>query len=260
MEKFFDVKLIFEQIPTILKYLPVTLELAFVSMVFGLILGLLIAVIKMKEIPVLKQICNLYISMIRGTPIIVQLYVTYFGIPLLLRYINYEYGTTFNVNGVPPILYAFVALAINESAYNAETIRASLLSVEKGQIEAANALGMTYFQAFRRIILPEAIVVALPSLGNSLIGLIKGTSLAFVTSVVEMTASGKIIAGRTYRYFEVYISLAIIYWLITIVVEQGIKYLEKKVQIPDEVPQKAYEIPQKGYEASKNAYGGVSEP
>ena len=157
MEKFFDVKLVFEQIPTILRYLPVTLGLAFISLIFGLILGLIIAIIKMKKIPVLTQISNVYISIIRGTPIIVQLYVTYFGIPLFLRYINYVNGTNYNVNGVPHIIYAFVALAINESAYNAETIRASLQSVERGQIEAASALGMTYFQALKRIILPEAI-------------------------------------------------------------------------------------------------------
>lgn len=109
-------------------------------------------------------------------------------------------------------------------------------ALPKGQIEAANALGMTYFQALRRVILPEAIVVALPSLGNSFIGLIKGTSLAFVCAVVEMTAAGKIIAGRTYRYFEVYVSLAIIYWIITIIVEQGIKLIEKKIRIPENAP------------------------
>ena len=160
----------------------------------------------------------------------------YFGIPMILKAINLKYGTNYNANGVAPIIYAFIALAVNESAYNAEVIRASLESVPKGQIEAANALGMTYFQALRRVILPEAIVVALPSLGNSFIGLIKGTSLAFVCAVVEMTAAGKIIAGRTYRYFEVYVSLAIIYWIITIIVEQGIKLIEKKIRIPENAP------------------------
>lgn len=184
----------------------------------------------------LKQIANLYISVIRGTPVLVQLYVTYFGIPMILKAINLKYGTNYNANGVAPIIYAFIALAVNESAYNAEVIRASLESVPKGQIEAANALGMTYFQALRRVILPEAIVVALPSLGNSFIGLIKGTSLAFVCAVVEMTAAGKIIAGRTYRYFEVYVSLAIIYWIITIIVEQGIKLIEKRIRIPENAP------------------------
>ena len=223
MSNLFDIKMVFTQIPDLLTYLPVTLELAVVAMIVSLILGLILALIKMKKIPVLKQIANLYISVIRGTPVLVQLYVTYFGIPMILKAINLKYGTNYNANGVAPIIYAFIALAVNESAYNAEVIRASLESVPKGQIEAANALGMTYFQA-------------LPSLGNSFIGLIKGTSLAFVCAVVEMTAAGKIIAGRTYRYFEVYVSLAIIYWIITIIVEQGIKLIEKKIRIPENAP------------------------
>lgn len=232
----FDFQQVFINIPDILRFLPVTMELAIGSMIVSLIIGLILALIKIKEVPVLKQLATVFISVIRGTPILVQLYVTYYGIPMLLKYINYSTGSDYNVNGVPAILYAFVALAINEAAYNAEIIRASLQSVEKGQIEAAHSLGMTYFQALRRIILPEAIVVALPSLGNSFIGLIKGTSLAFVCAVVEMTAQGKIIAGRNFRYFEVYISLAIIYWVITIIIEQIIKVIEKKIAIPEQVP------------------------
>ena len=132
-------------------------------------------------------------------------------------------------------VYAIIALSINESAYIAEIFRGALASVNVGQIEAASAIGMTYFQTFRRIIFPEMLSVALPGLGNSFIGLIKGTSLAFVCAVVEMTAQGKIIGGRTYRYFEVYVSLAIIYWVITFVIEQGIRLVEKKMQIPDQV-------------------------
>ena len=132
-------------------------------------------------------------------------------------------------------VYAIIALSINESAYIAEIFRGALASVNVGQIEAASAIGMTYFQTFCRIIFPEMLSVALPGLGNSFIGLIKGTSLAFVCAVVEMTAQGKIIGGRTYRYFEVYVSLAIIYWVITFVIEQGIRLIEKKMQIPDQV-------------------------
>ena len=236
MAKLFDFEAVLSQLPEILKYLPTTLILAVSSMILALIIGMLLALIKTKNIPLLKQIAGVYISLIRGTPVIVQLYIAYFGIPMILKAINLKYGTNYNANGVAPIIYAFIALAVNESAYNAEVIRASLESVPKGQIEAANALGMTYFQALRRVILPEAIVVALPSLGNSFIGLIKGTSLAFVCAVVEMTAAGKIIAGRTYRYFEVYVSLAIIYWIITIIVEQGIKLIEKKIRIPENAP------------------------
>ncbi|MBR1930311.1 MAG: amino acid ABC transporter permease [Lachnospiraceae bacterium] len=231
----FDIKMVFSNIPDILRFLPVTMELAVGAMIFSLVFGLLIALIRMKRIRVLSQIAVLFISVIRGTPILVQLYVTYYGIPMFLKYLNIKNGTAYNVNNVPGIIYAFVALAINESAFNAEIIRASLQSVDKGQIEAAHSLGMTYFQVLRRIILPEAIEVALPSLGNSFIGLIKGTSLAFTCAVVEMTAQGRIIAGRNFRYFEVYCSLAIIYWVITIIIERIIKLLEKKMAIPEQI-------------------------
>ena len=135
-----------------------------------------------------------------------------------------------------PIVYAFVALAVNQSAFNAEIIRASLESVDHGQLEAASAMGMTYLQSLRRIIIPEAFVVALPSLGNAFIGLIKGTSLAFVCSVVEMTAEGKILGGRTYRYFEVYISLALIYWIITFILERILILIEDRIKVPVEAP------------------------
>lgn len=241
MAKLFDLELVFKQIPKILKYLPETLELAVISLIIGLVLGLIIALVKIKKVPVLSQIFSVYISVLRGTPIIVQLYITYFGIPILLRYINYYHGTNYNINGIPPMLFAIVALGLNQSAHDAETIRAALLSVDKGQIEAAHSLGMTGFQTLKRIILPEAITVALPSLGNSIIALIKGTSLAFACSVIEMTAQAKILAGRNYRYFEAYISLAIVYWLITIIVERIIKFLEKRTSIPDKVDEKAFE-------------------
>lgn len=252
MAKLFDVKLVFEQIPDILKYLPVTLELAAFALLIGLTLGLLIALVKLKRVPVLSQLGSLYISVLRGTPIVVQLYITYFGIPILLKYINYYNGTNYNINNIPPIVFAIVALGFNEAAYNAETIRAALQSVNKGQIEAAHSLGMTGFQTLKRVILPEAFTVALPSLGNSVISLIKGTSLAFTCSVVEMTARGKILSGRTYRYFETYLSLAIIYWVITIVVEQLIKYLEKRSSIPDKVSEDKFNKWKENLQSERN--------
>lgn len=124
-----------------------------------------------------------------------------------------------------------LALSLNEAAYNSEVIRAALQSVDKGQIEAAHSLGMTYGQVLRRIILPEAFIVALPTLGNALIGLMKGTSLAFVCSVVEITAQSRILAGNNLRFFESYCSLALIYWGMTILIEQAIALLEKRLDI-----------------------------
>lgn len=235
MAKLFDFQAVWKQIPEIIQYLPVTLELAIISMIVAVVLGLLLAVVKMKKIPVLSQVINLYISIIRGTPIIVQLYIAYFGIPMITKYIYMQQGLEYQASDTSGMVYAIIALSINESAYIAEIFRGALASVGVGQIEAANALGMTYFQALRRIILPETMTVALPGLGNSFIGLIKGTSLAFTCAIVEMTAQGKIIGGRSYRYFEVYVSFALIYWVITLIVEQLIKVIEKKLQIPDQV-------------------------
>ncbi|MDO4465734.1 MAG: amino acid ABC transporter permease [Bacillota bacterium] len=237
MSKIFDLGLVFSQIPQILEYLPVTLELAIISYAVSLVFGLIIALIKINKTPVFTQIANVFISVIRGTPIIVQLYVVYFGIPLILKAINLKLGTNLNVNGIPSIIYAFVALAINESAFNAEIIRGALSSVKEGQIEAGHALGMSTWQVLYRIVIPEALVVAFPSLINSFIGLIKGTSLAFTCSVVEMTAQAKILGGRNFRYFEAYCSLAIIYWLITVILEQIAKRVEQKMAIPDDAPE-----------------------
>lgn len=246
MANIFDFKLVFTQIPDLLRYLPITLELAIISMALGLILGLVLAIVKIREVPVLKGIATFFISLIRGTPVLVQLYIAYFGIPMFFKWLNQKYGTDFHVAEIDGFVYAVIALGINQSAYNAEFIRAALLSVGDGQIEAASSLGMNYFQALRRIIFPEAISVALPSLGNSFISVIKGTSLAFTCAVVEMTAEGKILGGRTYRYFEVYVSLAIIYWVITIIIEQILNLIEKKLAIPEQV---ANYVPEK--EATK---------
>ena len=219
MGKLFDVSLVFSSIPELLTKLPITLELAVVSMLIGLGLGLVMAIIKMKKIRVLTQITNLLISLLRGTPVIVQLYVAFFGIPMMFKAINQQFGTNLAVANISGFVYAMIALGLNQSGFMAEIIRSALQSVDPGQIEAAH----------------EAFEVALPTLGNSFISIIKGTSLAFTCAVVEITAQGQIIGGRTYRYFEVYVSLAIIYWLVTLVIEQIIRVIENKIRIPDQV-------------------------
>ncbi|MBN3524241.1 amino acid ABC transporter permease [Paenibacillus apiarius] len=231
MPKLFDLELVFSQIPQILTYLPVTLGIAFASMILSLLIGLATALIKIKQIPVLRTISAFYVSFMRGTPIIVQLYLTFYAVPMVMQYINYYYGTNYNTNNVPPILFVLLTFALNEGAYNSESIRAAIQSVDKGGIEAGYSMGMTTMQVLRRIILPEAIIVALPTLGNSLIGLIKGTSLAFVCSVVEMTAAGKLLASRNFRFFEMYVSLSIIYWIVTILLERLIGYWEKRLKV-----------------------------
>ncbi|MCC8122806.1 MAG: amino acid ABC transporter permease [Oscillospiraceae bacterium] len=236
MTDLFNIKLVFTQIPQILAYLPVTLQLTAVAMVIGWGFGLVIALIKRRKIPVLSQLAAIFVSLIRGTPIIVQLYIAYFGIPIALQYINYYQGTSFNINGIPAIVFAMIALGLNQSAFDSEVIRAAIASVNKGEIEAGKSLGMSGFQVLRRVIFPEAMVVALPSLGNSLISLVKGTSLAFTCSVVEMTAEAKIIGGYNYRFFEAYCTLAIIYWAMTFLIEKIFYLLERKFSVPEKAP------------------------
>jgi polar amino acid transport system permease protein len=233
LEKIFDISVVFSSIPKLLTYLPKSLEITVVSMIVGLLLGLLFAVIRTRRIAVLLRIVALFVSFIRGTPMIVQLYMTYYVIPLILKVINLRYGTSYSIQAVPDLLFVFITFGFNEAAYNSEIIRAALQSVPKGQIEAAESLGMSYLQVLRRVILPQAALVAIPPLGNALIGLLKGTSLAFVAGIIEMTAAGKIISGSNFRFFEVYLALAIIYWTLTILIERSVSLLEHKLEIPD---------------------------
>ena len=234
MLNIFDIDVVFKDVKSLLLFVPITLYISVISGIIGLVLGFLLAVVRIKKIPVLNQIVGVFISFMRGTPIIVQLYITYFGIPIAFMYINYYKGTNLQVANVPPIVYALFALALNTGAFCSVIIQSAFEAINQGEIEAAAALGMTGRQRMFRIIIPEALELALPSLGNTIIGLVKGTSLAFTCSIVEMTAQGKIIAGSDFRFFEVYVALGIIYWLVTIVIEHILKGILKLTSVPEQ--------------------------
>lgn len=219
-----------EQVPEVLKGVPATLAIAIVAMIFGLVFGLLIALCRIYKIPVLNRFFIVYISFIRGTPLLVQLYVFFYGVPVLLEYLNGQMGTNFDASNISPLIYAFIAYTLNTSAYQAEIFRSSINAVSAGQMEAAHAVGMTTVQGLRRIILPQAFVVALPNLGNTFIGLIKATSLAFAVKVVEIMAIAKIIANDGYRFLEMYLVASLIYWLISWVFEVLFSAAEKKMR------------------------------
>jgi len=229
--KLFSLRAVFDAIPAILKTLPVTLLLTLGGAFFGIILAMIFAVVKINRTRILYPIQSLFVSFLRGTPLLVQLMLTYFGIPLLLKAINQKYGTAFNINAIPASVFAIIAFAFNEAAYASETIRAAILSVDPGEIEAARSLGMTNRQVYLRVIIPNAAVVATPTLINSLIGLTKGTSLAFSAGVVEVFAKAQAIGGSDYRYFERFISVSIIYWIVNIVIEQIGRAIEKAMDI-----------------------------
>lgn len=130
MNKIFDVKAIWEYLPKILEGLPVTLGLTVVAMVLGVVLGFGMAIARIRKVPVLSQFCSVYLSFVRGVPLMVLLYLSYYGIPILLRAVNLEYGTDMNVNMVPAFAFALVAFVVQETAYESEIIRAALLSID----------------------------------------------------------------------------------------------------------------------------------
>lgn len=229
--KLFSLRAVLDAFPAVIGKLPVTILLALGGAFFGIVFAMIFALVKINRVRILYPIQAVFVSFLRGTPLLVQLMLTYYGIPLILKAINQSYGTAFNINAIPAELFAIVALAFNEAAYASETIRAAILSVDPGEIEAARSLGMTNRQVYRRIIIPNAAVVATPTLINSLIGLTKGTSLAFSASVVEIFAQARIVGGSDLKYFERFITVSIVYWIVNILIEILGRHIERRLDI-----------------------------
>lgn len=204
---------------SILKALPMTLKLTVISFVLALALAIACAVVDYFKVPVLNKICAVYVSFFRGTPLIPQLFLLYFGIPSLVA----------AWRDISPFTVCIIGLTLNTAAYMKEVVRGSLLSVPQGQKEAALAHGMTQMQAMFRIVLPQAVRVAIPSLFNNLVDTVKGTSMAFTVGVIEMTAAAKLKAAVTYDYFQAYVILMLIYWVIIIALERLEKVEEKRM-------------------------------
>lgn len=197
--------------------LKITIPLTAVSFVFALIIAVVVALIQFAEVPVLKQLARFYVWVIRGTPILVQLFVVFYGLP----------GVGILLDPIPAALIVF---SINEGAYASETVRAALQSVPEGQIEAGYCVGMSWMQIMWRIVLPQAMRTAFPPLSNSLIGLLKETSLAANITVAEMFMSTQRIVARTYEPLLLYLEVGFIYLMFCTVLTwlQGIG--EKKLQ------------------------------
>ncbi len=212
-----------------IKAIPVTFEITLVSLLLALIPALLIALCRIHKIRGLSQLCRLFVSFIRGTPIVLQILIVYSIVPSLLNSLVKKAGWSINVFDLNPIIYAFVVFGINSTATLSEAFRSAISSVNRGQIEAALAIGETPFQAFRRIVLPQAAVSALPNLCSITVILIKNTSLAFMMTVREITAVAKIEAAYGYNYVESYIDIFIIYIAVCLAVEFLFKRFEKKL-------------------------------
>ncbi|AHI28489.1 amino acid ABC transporter permease [Marinobacter similis] len=199
-----DVDYMVGLVPVLLGYLPLTLQLASLGMVLALILACLFAVIRVQRIPVLNQFTVVFISFFRGTPLLVQLFLFYYGLPQLFSALTVIDGITATIMG----------LTMHFSAYMAESIRAAIVGVDRSQTEAALSIGMTNSQLMRRIILPQATRVALPTLMNYFIDMIKATSLAFTLGVTELMGATQKEASGSFLYFEAFIVAAVMYWIV----------------------------------------------
>lgn len=211
------VGILIDSFPNILiNGLTVTLPLTIISFALALVIALITALVQTAKIPVLRQLARFYVWVIRGTPVLVQLFVVFYGLPSLGVLID-------------PFPAAVACFAINEGAYCAETIRAALESVPAGQMEAGYCVGMTYLQTMRRIVLPQALRTAFPPLFNSLISLLKDTSLAANITVTEMFMAAQRIVARTYESLPLYLEVAFIYLMFSTILTQIQRWGEKKL-------------------------------
>jgi len=211
-----DLEYMLGLVPVILCYVPLTLAMASAAMVLALVLAVALAVERVFRVPVLDQLVLLFISFFRGTPLLVQLFLFYYGLPQVLSFLTAIDGVT----------AAIMGLTLHFAAYMAETIRAAIIGVDRSQWEAAQSIGMTQGQMMRRVILPQAARVAAPTLVNYFIDMIKGTSLAFTLGVTEMMGAAQKEAAGSFLYFEAFLVVAVIYWIMVEGLSQAQKALE----------------------------------
>lgn len=206
MQSSFDLQYLMDLMPILLRYLGVTMEMALWGFLFALILSLLLALTRVFKIALLQHLAMLFISFFRGTPLLVQLFILYYGLPQFMPIFI----------GMDAFTAAIIGLSLHFSAYMAESIRAAILGIDKSQMEASLSIGMTRLQAMRRIILPQAARVATPSLMNYFIDMIKSTSLAFTLGVAEIMAKAQMEASSSFKFFESFLAVALIYWVVVI--------------------------------------------
>ncbi|WP_077624328.1 amino acid ABC transporter permease [Sediminibacillus massiliensis] len=211
----FDVELALENLPFILGGLPMTVAVSFAGMALGLVLGLFLALGRGSDKKLLRWPSRVYISFMRGTPILVFLFILYFGLPVV---------------GIEMTAYvaAVLGFGLNSAAYIAEVNRSAINSIPKGQWESAHALGFSYWQTLRRIILPQATRIAIPPLTNIFLDIVKATSLAAVITVPELFQKAQIAGGRTFDTMTMYVLVAFIYWPLCGVISFVQDRLEKR--------------------------------
>jgi L-cystine transport system permease protein len=228
----FDINFAIQTFKTVLGGIPTTMLVVLVTLLFAFPLGFLLALTRINHIRGMEKFAEVYVSFVRGTPMVVQIFLMYNTLPLLLAVLLEKMGLDkriiFDFN---PIFYAFVVFILSFTASFSEVFRGAIYAVNYGQVEAALAVGMTTAQAYRRILLPQALLVALPNISNSTLTLIKSSSLVFIMTVQDIMARAKVAASIGYQYLEAYVDVLIIYVVICLAVENLFHLMEKKLRV-----------------------------
>ncbi|WAL60905.1 amino acid ABC transporter permease [Thermocoleostomius sinensis A174] len=206
-------------LPTLLQGALITLQLTAISIAFGLVAGSLIGIARLAPSPLIRVLARIYVDFFRGTPLLVQIFMIYFGIPALVR----SLGLSFTFNQWTA---AVIALSLNSAAYIAEIVRAGIQSIELGQREASESLGLDPVQTMRYIIFPQAFRRMIPPLGNEFISMLKDTSLVAVIGFEELFRRGQLVVAQNFRAFEIYFAVALVYLTLTLLSSQIFSLLE----------------------------------
>lgn len=217
----FDFSLIWNSLPLLLAGAGVTIEITEIAVGLGFIFGLITSVCRLSGVKILQVIAVCYVNIIRGTPMLVQIFLIYFALPMVI-------GERIN-----PFVAAVAACSINSGAYVSEIFRAGIQSVDKGQMEAGRSLGLSWMQTMRYVILPQAFKHVIPPLGNEFISMTKETSLVSVIGFEELTRRGQLIIAKTYGSFEIWLTVAAIYLVMTLTIARLVSYLERRFATDD---------------------------
>lgn len=215
----------------VLQQLPLTLLMIVLSLIFALILGFILATIRIQKIKLLSPVVKVYISFIRSTPLLLQLFLVYFALPQLLLFVHID------INHFSRLFFLILAFTLHTGAYLSEIIRAGYQSVDYRQIEAGLSIGLTYPRILKEIILPQALRNSIPNLTTQIIELVKDTSLAFTIGIIDMMGQVKLIIGNNYGLgmLEVYIVISVVYWLIALIIQGVFTIIDKRAQKPYQI-------------------------
>ncbi|WP_439257242.1 amino acid ABC transporter permease [Lonepinella sp. BR2271] len=224
--RIFDFSVIWDVLPRLLAYLDVTLAVCFFSILFGSLWGILLAWAKLSKNPILSALATGYIYIMRCTPAIVLLFLVFYGLPQLISVIFH-----YDINGFHRAIFAIITFVLLFGAYMAEVFRAAYSAVSHGQYEAAITVGLSPFKAVLLIMLPQAVVIALPNFANSTTNLLKDSALAYTIGLIDLIGAGNLIIAQNYGAYgvEIYTACILIYWVIVFLLERLFMYVENKL-------------------------------